>query len=105
MRFLIVTKAMFPFPPEAAAGLVDATEAWRDRMTKEKKMEQAWSFAGINGGGGILNVNSAEELDAVMTEFPLGPFSEIQVYVLADIKSSLANLKRAIQQMTPDPRK
>ena len=105
MRFLIVTKATFPFPPEAAAGLVDATVAWLDRMTKEKKMEQAWSFAGINGGGGIVNVSSAEELDAVMTEFPFGPFSEVQVFVLADIKSSLANTKRAIQQMAPGPRK
>lgn len=104
MRFLIVTRSKHLIPPEAGPALIDAMTAWTDRMTRSKKMEQVWSFAGIPGGGGILNVDSLEELDAIMTEFPFGPFSEIEVYPLADLKAAMANFKRVMQQMAPPAR-
>jgi muconolactone delta-isomerase len=52
-------------------------------------MEQSWGYAGLPGEGGILNVSSHEELDQIMIGFPLGPFSEIGVFALADIDKSL----------------
>ena len=78
--------------------------AWNEKLIKEKKIEQNWNFAGIWGGGGILNVNTAEELNAIMTEFPLGPFSEIEVYILSDLKSAMVAMKKVAQMMAPGPK-
>ncbi len=100
MRFLIVTKSKFPFPPGMAAPLFDAMASWVDTYTKSGKMEQVWGFAGLPGGGGILNVDSFEELDSIMTNMPFGPFSEIEVYGLADVRQALATGKRAAEMMT-----
>lgn len=104
MKFLVVTKSKQPFPPEMAMGLIDAMEGWSRKHTASGKIEQAWGFAGIQGGGGIINVNSLEELDAIMTEYPFAPFSDTKVYGLVDLQASLKNTKQAVQAMTPPGR-
>ncbi len=104
MKFLVVTKSKTPFPPEMAMGLVDAMEGWVRKYTASGKIEQTWGFAGIQGGGGIVNVNSLEELDAIMTEFPFAPFSDTEIYGLADLQTGLQNMKQAIQAMAPPGR-
>jgi hypothetical protein len=76
-RFLIISHPKFITPPEIIPSLVDAMSAWVDQHTASGKLEFARSLAGQVGGGGILNVDSAEELDADMVGFPFGPFSEI----------------------------
>jgi muconolactone delta-isomerase len=101
MRFLVVTQSRTPFPPEMAMGLVQAVEAWSRKYTASGKFEQIWGFAGVQGGGGIANVNSLEELDAIMTEFPFAPFSTTEVYGLVDLHGSLKLIKQSIQAMTP----
>ncbi len=101
MRFLVVTKANQPLPPEMAMGLTEAMEGWSRKHTTSGKIQQIWGFAGIQGGGGIANVNSLEELDAIMAEFPFGPFSDIEIYGLVDLETSLKNTKQAIQGMAP----
>ncbi len=105
MRVLIITRPKFPIPPDAAPMLVDAMGAWVGKHTKEKTMDQAWSFAGIPGGGGILNVGSPEELDAIMSEFPFAPFSDIECYILSDLNAGLANFKRVTQQRSGPAKK
>ena len=95
MRFLVVTKSRTPAPPDPS--IVDAMTAWLDQH--ESKMEQSWSFAGLNGGGGILNVESLEELDDIMAGFPFGQFSTIEVYGLADLRRSLGNTRTLMSQM------
>jgi muconolactone delta-isomerase len=47
--------------------------------------------------GGILNVDSLEELDTIMTEFPFGPFSEVKVQALVDLTESLQRGKQAAE--------
>lgn len=101
MRFLVTTKSTSPFPPEMAMGMVEAMKQWAGTHRQSGKMEQIWAFAGSNGGGGILNVDSHEELDAIMAGFPFGPFSQIDVYPLADIDASLESFTKVIQQMMP----
>ena len=53
--------------------------------------------------GGIANVDSLEELDAMMATFPLSQTSHIDVYPLADIDSvletSLANIQGIMEAM------
>ncbi len=101
MRFLVTGKNKFPMPPEMVPALVDATIAWAKKYTGNGKLEQLWGVAGVAAGGGIANVNSADELDAIMTEFPLGPFTKIEVYPLTDLAGSMERLKKAIQAAAP----
>ena len=66
MKFLVVTKAkMFP-PPEMAMALLNAVDAWVKKYKSSGKLEQVWGFAGLQGGGGIGNVNSLEEFDEIL---------------------------------------
>jgi hypothetical protein len=44
-----------------------------------------------------LNVDSAEELDAIMISYPFGPLSEVEVYALADLEASLLGAKAAAE--------
>jgi len=60
------------------------------------KTEQDWAFAGLSGGGAILNVDSHEELDKIMGEFPFGPFSEVTVLPMTDLATSMDNLTRRL---------
>ena len=99
MRYLVVTKSKIPFPPQMAPMLFDAMIAWVDSNVQSGKMEQVWSFAGIQGGGGILNVDSLEELDSIMIRSPFSPFSDTEVYGLVDVKDALNRGKQVIAQM------
>ncbi len=101
MRFLITGKNKFPMPPEMAPAIVDATIAWAKKYTGNGKLEQLWGLAGIAGGGGIVNVGSPDELDTIMTEFPLGPFTDIEVHPLTDFAGSMERLKQVMQAAAP----
>ncbi|MDP2659232.1 MAG: hypothetical protein Q8R28_00685, partial [Dehalococcoidia bacterium] len=68
MRFLIIVNSKFPPPPEAIVGLFDAMIGWVAKY--KSKMDTSWATAGSPGGGGIFNVSSLEELDAIMAEYP-----------------------------------
>ncbi len=100
MKFLVISKGnKHPIPPEAVPSLTDALTAWVDRYTESGNLEAAWSFAGVAGGGGIANVDSLEELDAIMVEFPFGPFSEVEILPLVDLKESNERVKQAFEAM------
>lgn len=101
MRFLIVAKNRNPLPPEMALGLFDAFAAWAKKYTGNKKAEQVWGFAGQTAGGGIFNVESFDELNAIMCEWPLNPFSDTEVYPLINIQTSIQHTKKAIMAMMP----
>jgi muconolactone delta-isomerase len=101
MRFLVVTKARQAPPMEAAVMMVEAMKGWIKQYTGNKKMEQIWSFAGGVGGGGIMNVATAEELDAIMGEFPFALYSDIEVYALADVNKTLDNFSNVFKKMAP----
>ena len=67
MKFLVITKGnKHLVPPEALLARTDALTAWVTRYTEMGKIDAAWSFAGVAGGGAIFNVDSLEELDAIM---------------------------------------
>ena len=101
MRFLVIAKSKHLVPPDMMLGLLDAMIAWNNKYKQNGKMEAIWGTAGMPGGGGILNVNSLEELDAIMVEFPLGPFSETEVIPIVDLVESLQRAKQAAQAMMP----
>ncbi len=61
MKFLVISKPKHMVPPEVMVGLIDAINPWVARFAG--KIEQTLGFAGIQGGCGILNVDSLDELD------------------------------------------
>jgi muconolactone delta-isomerase len=97
MRFLVVSKVS-PLPRELAIPLLEAHEAYCRAYLSNGKFEQVFAFAASSGGGCITEVDSLEELDAIMSEYPLGPFSQTEVYPLMDLFDSIANVKRSIQK-------
>ena len=97
MRFLVITRPSHPLPPSAE--LMDAMEAWVDGHMQSGKMEQTWSFAGVGGGGGILDVDSNEELGEIMGGFPLAPFSDVEVFPLSDLHDALDRVRALLEQM------
>ena len=99
MQFLIITKQSSPPPPEMAVPLLEAMEAWVAQHRASGKLTSIWGFAGVPGGGGVVEVDSHEELDAVMVGFPWGSFSTIEVVALSDIDQALAGAKAAFGQM------
>ena len=99
MRFLVHTSSKHPIPLEMVPPLIDAMTAFANKYTENGKLEDVWSYAGLAGGGGIANVDSLEELDAIMLEFPFRPFSEVEVLPLVDLQGSLQRQKVAFQAM------
>jgi muconolactone delta-isomerase len=104
MKFLIVTKSRQALPIEAAGMMIEGLGGWAKKYSASGKFEQIWGFAGLPGGGGILNVSSIEELDSIMSEFPLAQFSEIEIYGLTDLDKSIENGLNAIKRATPKTR-
>lgn len=97
MRFLVVTKSRSPSPPNPE--MVNAMSEWLDQHERSGKMEQSWSFAGTIGGGGILNVDSHDELDEIMGGFPFAPFSHVEVYPLTDLRKTLERTKDQLSKL------
>jgi len=72
--------------------LIEAMNAWARQHTGSGAIESIWANAGTAGGGGIANVNSLEELDAVMTGFPFTPFSDIEIRPMTDFFGAMGRL-------------
>lgn len=99
MRFLIVTNSREAMPAEMAMPTMKAMQAWLAEHRASGKLEHVWSFAGRNGGGGIANVETHEELDAMMSGFPFAQTSHVDVYALADVDTAIEANIRAIAAM------
>lgn len=93
MRFLIVTKGKHMVPPDMGLPMMDMMEGWLAQFRASGNIVDTWNFAGMIGGGGILEVESAEELDTIMQLFPFGGSSEIEIYPLSDLDASIARAK------------
>jgi muconolactone delta-isomerase len=99
MRFLVISKNRHLPPPEMMSPLIDAMIAWSNKMQASGKAEARWALAGGPGGGGILNVDSLDELNALMSEFPFGPFSDTDVIPIVDLVPALERTKQAMSAM------
>jgi hypothetical protein len=95
MRFVVNARAKHMVPPAVSINLIDAMEFWQKEYSS--KIEQAWGFAGIQGGGGILNVESLEELDAVMGSFPFIEVYEVEILPIIELGESLERSKKVLQ--------
>ena len=104
MRFALTGKTIHQIPPEMFPGLIDAAVAWANKYTTNKKVEHIWHFSGGMAGVIIVNVNSAEELNAMIAEFPFAPFAEMEVHALLDFRDAMQQIKQVVQAMAPGKR-
>ncbi len=98
MQFLVLTRQFSPPPIEMVAPLLEATQAWLARYRGSGKITSAWAVAGTPNGGGLLEVDSHEELDEIVGDFPLAPFSTMEVIALSDLDRSLETAKAQATQ-------
>ena len=91
MKFLVLTTPKHLIPPEILLKRIEAMAPWHERH--KDKFVEIWGKAGTQGGGGIVDVDTIGELDAVMTEFPLQGISDIKITPLVDLEETL---KRAL---------
>ncbi|MBI4322584.1 MAG: hypothetical protein HY675_29180 [Chloroflexi bacterium] len=101
MRFLVIANPKHPVPLELAVGLSDAMVGWLTGLQERGKIETKFGYTGVPGGGCILNVDSAEEANSIIMQFPFGPFSEVQVHAVVDPIESVKQYKQLAQAMMP----
>jgi len=99
MRFLVVSESRESMPMEMVLPAMHGMQAWLAEHRASGKLEHVWSFAGTDGGGGIVNVDSHEELDEIMSGFPFAQTSTVHVYPLADIDSSMKGAIASFEAM------
>ena len=99
MQFLVITRQSMPPPPEMLMPMIGAMEAWVAQNRASGKATATWAFAGTPGGAGVVEVESHEELDAIMSRFPFGPYSTVEIIALSNLDESLANAKAFVGEM------
>jgi muconolactone delta-isomerase len=87
MKFLILTSPKHLVPPEVLVKAIEAMAPWQERH--KAKFVAIWGNAGTQGGGGVVDVDTVGELDALMTEFPLQGISDIKITPLVDLEETL----------------
>jgi hypothetical protein len=97
MRILIISRPMFPFPPEQGPALMQAFAAWRERY--RPVTETFEFFAGGGGGFGIVNVPDESALNQMMLEYPFVIFNEQEFRPIIDGDKALAQWQAAFQAM------
>lgn len=97
MRVLLIARNRHVVPPEMALGLFQGFAGWREKY--KGNMEAFFFFAGIAGGGAILNVADEVALDKMMVEWPLAGFSEVDITPIIDGDIAIPHYIEAIQTM------
>jgi hypothetical protein len=86
MRFLVIDERRQPLPEGGGAELMDATEKWMD--ANEDVMITSWGNVGKPGGGAIVEVDSFEQLESIMLQYPLSRYSDRTITPILDLKDS-----------------
>jgi len=100
MKFLVIVTQRQAPPPEIMPVLVDATAQWTASAKKGGKFDVIYSIAGQPGGLGIVNVNSLEELNELVSGHPMTPFANVQTLPLSDIDHGLKTLREQVKKMS-----
>ena len=100
MRAMVLIRPQSPPPLDLLPTLFDGFAAWRARH--RDSMESFEFFAGGGGGFGVVNVADEATLNQIMVEYPLLPFSEVEVHPLVDGDTALDQWRQTLQQMMGD---
>jgi muconolactone delta-isomerase len=100
MKFLVVAKVTEtpPVPMEQILEMVVGEWQTALELLKEGKAEVDYPLVGLKGGMAIFEAESASELNATLTRFPLYPFwDDTQIYPLMSADEALAEAKKSLQ--------
>jgi muconolactone delta-isomerase len=99
MKFLIITRPRgnAAVPPTAMPALIEATKAFITRGRNAGKWDVVYSHT--QGGVAISNHDTAEDLNAWLADYPMGPFEDIEVLPLADVDKTLDKLLQTARQV------
>lgn len=76
-------------PPEQAATLKQTEKDLAQRLQREGKWRHLWRIAGQYANVSIFDVDSVDELHALLTSLPLFPYMHIDVMPLCRHPSSV----------------
>jgi len=101
MKFLVMTtrRQGVPIPPEAIARLLTAQREWFEEHLADGTIDCAYGYPQGGGGVGIANAKTTEELNELVTSFPLFPIADIEVRPLTDINVALENGAKALERI------
>lgn len=99
MKFMVMPMQTRTVPPELMSTLVEVTAEWMGWAKKSGKFDCIYCISGQPGGIGIVNVNSLEELNDVVSGYPMTPFCEVGVYPLSDIDQAMSALREQVKKM------
>ena len=99
MKYLVTVRRRdaVSIPPEAIAGMLLAQRDWLQEKIDDETFDAAYTFAQGGGGIGIVNADSGEDLNEILTSSPLFGTSHIEVQPLADL-SVLENSANALRR-------
>ena len=97
MKYLVTLRRReVPVPPEAMARMLLAQHDWLQEKLADGTFDVAYTFAQAGGGIGIVNAESGDELNGIITSSPLFGVANVELQPLAEI-STLSNAARAMQ--------
>ena len=97
MKFLTLTSPRGNLPPAVAAAIFQDGKAWLNANLSNGTMDFVHGFP--EGGVGVINADSHEDLMEKMRGFPLFPFVDWQVRPLVDIDRSLDSAVEMFKKM------
>jgi muconolactone delta-isomerase len=101
MKFLVMTtrRQNVPIPPEAIARLLRAQQEWFEEHLADGTIDCAYGYPQGGGGVGIANADTTEELNELISEWPLFPIADVEVRPLTDVAVTLKNGAEAAERI------
>lgn len=100
MKFLVTGVAKYPLPSEAIDDITEGMKDWVSRYTASGTFEgMLWAMVEAPSGGGIINADNLDELDDIMLESPVTPFSDFRVHLIVPLEPSLERCRQAAVAM------
>jgi hypothetical protein len=97
MRVLVMSRPRFPVPLEQFPPRMEAFAAWRERY--RPYMESFDFFVAGGGGCGIINMPDEAMLSKMFMEYPWALSSDVEMHLLMDGDTALANFRAMLSEM------
>lgn len=105
LKFLVFQKPL-PLPPptpEQSKMMAEALEAsvkiFQD-LKRHGKCECYYGVSGIPSGFAILDVDSHDELNEIISTAPITAYGQIEIYPLMTLESAVKTMKKMIAQLS-----
>lgn len=102
MKFLVMTtrRQSAPIPPEAIARILNAQREWFDEHLSDGTFDCVYGYPQGGGGVGIVNADTTEALNELLTGSPVFPIADFDVRPLTDVTVALENGAKALERVT-----